>query len=63
MRIALLTYRGKPHCGGQGVYTRQLSRALVELGHHVEVFSGQPYPELDGRVPLWQLPSLDIFND
>ncbi|MXV90379.1 MAG: glycosyltransferase family 4 protein [Acidimicrobiia bacterium] len=63
MRIALLTYRGKPHCGGQGVYTRQLSRALVDLGHHVEVFSGQPYPELDGRVPLWQLPSLDIFND
>ncbi|MCY3951767.1 MAG: glycosyltransferase family 4 protein [bacterium] len=63
LRIALLTYRGKPHCGGQGVYTRQLSRALVELGHHVEVFSGQPYPELDGRVPLWQLPSLDIFND
>ncbi|MYI19481.1 MAG: glycosyltransferase family 4 protein, partial [Acidimicrobiia bacterium] len=45
------------------VYTRQLSRALVDLGHHVEVFSGQPYPELDGRVPLWQLPSLDIFND
>jgi len=63
LRIALLAYRGKPHCGGQGVYTRQLSRALVELGHHVEVFSGQPYPELDGRVPLWQLPSLDIFND
>ena len=63
LRIALLTYRGKPHCGGQGVYTRQLSKALVELGHHVEVFSGQPYPELDGRVPLSQLPSLDIFND
>ena len=63
LRIALLTYRGKPHCGGQGVYTRQLSRALTELGHHVEVFSGQPYPELDGRVPLCRLPSLDIFND
>ena len=63
LRIALLTYRGKPHCGGQGVYTRQLSRALADLGHTVEVFSGQPYPELDPRVPLWPLPSLDIFND
>jgi glycosyltransferase involved in cell wall biosynthesis len=63
LRIALLTYRGKPHCGGQGVYTRQLSKALVDLGHTVEVFSGQPYPELDPRVPLWPLPSLDIFND
>ncbi|MDE0652108.1 MAG: glycosyltransferase family 4 protein [bacterium] len=63
LRIALLTYRGKPHCGGQGVYVRQLSRALVDLGHHVEVFAGQPYPELDPRVPLWPLPSLDIFNE
>ncbi|MCY3926612.1 MAG: glycosyltransferase family 4 protein [bacterium] len=63
LRIALLTYRGKPHCGGQGVYVRHLSKALGDLGHRVEVFSGQPYPELDGRVPLWQLPSLDIFND
>ena len=63
LRIALLTYRGKPHCGGQGVYTRQLSKALVDLGHHVEVFSGQPYPDLDGRVQLSRLPSLDIFND
>ena len=45
------------------MYTRQLSKALVDLGHHVEVFSGQPYPDLDGRVPLCQLPSLDIFND
>ena len=63
LRIGLLTYRGKPHCGGQGVYVRQLSRALVDLGHHVEVFAGQPYPELDERVPLRRLPSLDIFND
>ena len=63
LRIALLTYRGKPHCGGQGVYTSQLSKALVELGHEVEVFSGQPYPHLDDRVPLRRLPSLDIFND
>jgi glycosyltransferase involved in cell wall biosynthesis len=63
LRIAYLTYRGKPHVGGQGVYTRHLTKALVDLGHHVEVFSGQPYPVLDPRVPLTQLPSLDIFND
>ena len=47
LRVALLSYRSKPHCGGQGVYLRHLSRELVDLGHHVEVFSGQPYPELD----------------
>jgi glycosyltransferase involved in cell wall biosynthesis len=63
LRIALLAYRGKPHVGGQGVYTRHLSKALTELGHHVEVLGGQPYPVLDPRVPLVELPSLDIYND
>ena len=63
LKIAYLTYRGKPHVGGQGVYTRHLTKALVDLGHTVEVFSGQPYPVLDGRVLLHQLPSLDLWND
>jgi len=63
LRIAYLTYRGKPHVGGQGVYTRHLTKALVDLGHHVEVFGGQPYPILDSRIPLHKLSSLDIFND
>ncbi len=47
LNIALLSYRSKPHCGGQGVYVRHLSRELVRLGHAVEVISGPPYPELD----------------
>ena len=63
LSLAYLTYRGKPHVGGQGVYTRHLTKALVELGHSVEVFGGQPYPVLDERVPLHKLPSLDLFND
>ena len=63
LRIAYLSYRGKPHCGGQGVYTRHLTKALSDLGHSVEVFSGQPYPVLDERVPLMALPSLDLYND
>ncbi|MEZ5238668.1 MAG: glycosyltransferase family 4 protein [Microthrixaceae bacterium] len=63
LRIAYLTYRGKPHVGGQGVYSRHLTKALADLGHHVEVLSGQPYPVLDERVPLVELPSLDIYND
>ena len=64
MRIALLSYRSKTHCGGQGVYVRHLSRGLVELGHDVEVFSGQPYPEgLDPRVHLTKVPSLDLYRE
>lgn len=63
LRIALLSYRSKPTCGGQGVYLRHLSRELVALGHHVEVFSGQPYPELDEGVHLAEVPSLDLYRD
>jgi glycosyltransferase involved in cell wall biosynthesis len=63
LRIALLSYRSKPTCGGQGVYLRHVSRELVALGHHVEVFSGQPYPELDEGVILRKVPSLDLYRD
>lgn len=64
MRIALLSYRSKTHCGGQGVYVRHLSHGLVELGHEVEVFSGQPYPEiLDPRVRFTAVPSLDLYRE
>lgn len=63
LNIAFLAYRGKPHVGGQGVYTRHLTKALTDLGHHVEVLGGQPFPILDPRVPLIELPSLDIYNE
>jgi glycosyltransferase involved in cell wall biosynthesis len=63
LRIALLSYRSKPHCGGQGVYVRHLSRELDALGHHVEVFSGQPYPDLDPGPLLREIPSLDLYRD
>ena len=59
----MLSYRSKPHCGGQGVYVRHLSRELVRLGHEVEVFSGQPYPELDEGVVLTKVPSLDLYRE
>ena len=63
LRIALLSYRSKPHCGGQGVYVRHLSRELAALGHRVEVFSGQPYPELDPGPVLREIPSLDLYRE
>ncbi|MGW1884215.1 glycosyltransferase family 4 protein [Streptomyces sp. NPDC001970] len=62
MRIALLTYKGNPFCGGQGVYVRHLSRELARLGHSVEVIGAQPYPVLDEGVPLTELPSLDLYR-
>ncbi|MFD7440743.1 glycosyltransferase family 4 protein [Streptomyces sp. NPDC059909] len=62
LRIALLTYKGNPFCGGQGVYVRHLSRELARLGHSVEVIGAQPYPVLDEGVPLTELPSLDLYR-
>jgi glycosyltransferase involved in cell wall biosynthesis len=62
LRICLLTYRGNPTCGGQGVYIRYLSRALRDLGHQVDVISGPPYPELAENITLHKLPGLDLYN-
>ncbi|MCQ4046402.1 glycosyltransferase family 4 protein [Streptantibioticus rubrisoli] len=62
LRIALLTYKGNPFCGGQGVYVRHLSRELARLGHRVEVIGAQPYPVLDEGVTLTELPSLDLYR-
>ena len=61
LRIALLGYRSNPYSGGQGVYLKYLSRALVDAGHQVDVISGEPYPELDERVGLIELPGLNLF--
>jgi glycosyltransferase involved in cell wall biosynthesis len=63
LRIALLGYRSAPFGGGQGVYLNYLSKALVDAGHSVDVISGPPYPVLDLRVRLIELPSLDLFEN
>ncbi len=62
LRVAILSYRSDPRVGGQGVYVDYLSRALLEAGAQVDVISGPPYPDLDARVKLIRLPSLDLFS-
>ena len=62
LRIAYLAYRGNPHSGGQGVYTRYLTKELAALGHTVEVFGGQPYPVLEEGVGFTPVPSLDLYR-
>jgi glycosyltransferase involved in cell wall biosynthesis len=62
LRVAYLVYRGNPHCGGQGVYTRALAKELTELGHEITVFSGQPYPDLVDPGQLVEVPSLDLYR-
>jgi glycosyltransferase involved in cell wall biosynthesis len=62
LRVAFLVYRGNPHCGGQGVYSRHLTRELTELGHQVTMLAGQPWPVADDPVTLEKVPSLDLYR-
>lgn len=62
LRICILGYRSNPYSGGQGIYIKFLSKALVDAGHTVDVISGEPYPELDERVRLIKLPGLNLFE-
>lgn len=62
MKIAILSYRSHPFSGGQGIYVRHLSHALERLGHEVSVISGPPYPELNTKINLIKIPSLNLFS-
>jgi glycosyltransferase involved in cell wall biosynthesis len=62
LRVAYLVYRGNPHCGGQGVYTRELAKELTELGHEITVLSGPPYPDLVHPEQLLEVPGLDLYR-
>ena len=62
LRVCLISYRSNPFCGGQGVYLKHLCRALKDLGHHVEVVSGPPDPQLDDDIIVHKLPCLDLYD-
>lgn len=62
LKICILGYRSMPYGGGQGIYIKYLSKALVEAGHTVDVISGQPYPHLDPRVTLIKMPGMNLFE-
>ena len=61
MKICLLTYRGNPYSGGQGIYVDHLSRELCRMGHEVDVISAKPFPELSESVALHRLKSSSIY--
>ena len=62
LRICMLSYRSNPHCGGQGVYVKNLSRALRDLGHAVTVVAGPPDPGLDEGIRYIPLHGLDLYD-
>jgi glycosyltransferase involved in cell wall biosynthesis len=62
MRICLLTYRGNPYSGGQGIYVYYLSREFKRMGHEVEVIAGAPLPDVSEGVILRQLTSSSVYH-
>jgi hypothetical protein len=56
-RILIVSRRSDPTIATEGLFVSELAQALAELGHHVEVASGPPYPELDARTTLFELPA------
>jgi hypothetical protein len=62
LKIGILSYRSAPFGGGQGIYVRDISQALLSLGHSVDVISGDPYPQLSPNVKLIKLPGLNLFE-
>ena len=62
LKICLISYRSNPHSGGQGVYIKNLCRAMKDLGHQVDVVSGPPNPCLDDDITVHRLPCLDLYN-
>jgi len=62
MKICILSYRGHPYCGGQGIYIHYLSRELSRLGHEVHLLSGPPHPEVVKEVKVHKLESLSLYE-
>ena len=62
LKIAILSYRSAPFGGGQGIYIRDISRALSIMGHRIDVISGPPYPNLVDEINLIKLPGLDLLQ-
>lgn len=62
MKICLLTYRGNPFCGGQGVYVMALGAALARRGHEVHCITGPPYPPPTPGIAWHRVPGLALFT-
>lgn len=57
MRVCLLSYRGNPYSGGQGIYVSELARHLARQGHEVHGICGPPYPPPVEGVRWHRVPS------
>ncbi len=62
MKIGLLSYRGNPYCGGQGIYLTYLANELVKLGHEVHVLVGPPWPLYLQGATVHKIENFNFFG-
>jgi glycosyltransferase involved in cell wall biosynthesis len=62
MKIGLLSYRGNPYCGGQGIYLTYLANELVKLGHEVHVLVGPPWPLYLQGANMHKIENFNFFG-
>ena len=62
LKIALLSYRSAPFSGGQGIFVKELSNALLKRGHEIDIISGPPMPMLNPGIKLIKLEGLNLFE-
>ncbi len=63
MKVCLLSYRGNPYCGGQGIYVMYIAKELVKLGHEVHVVAGPPYPFEEKGVTIHRISNHNYYNN
>tara|TARA_Y100001935_G_scaffold228640_1_gene207684 strand:- start:1606 stop:2841 length:1236 start_codon:yes stop_codon:yes gene_type:complete len=62
LKIALLSYRSDPFSGGQGIYLKNLSDALIRRGHKITIFSGNPLPDVNRNIDLIEIKTPGFFE-
>jgi len=62
LKIALLSYRSDPFSGGQGIYIKNVSEALLERGHEITIFSGNPLPEVNKAIKVEKIDTPGFFE-
>ena len=62
LKIALLSYRSDPFSGGQGIYVKNVSEALLDRGHEITIFSGNPLPEVNEDIKVEKIDTPGFFE-
>ena len=56
LRILIASCRSDPMIATEGMFVSEFAQALADLGHHVDVATSPPYPELNAHASLIELP-------